>query len=78
MVLAVIVDAARKGDVGRRLEEFGSDPMLTIAAVGLIAVSLMWLFLSPAIYRNLRRTAERSQIKIDKVQPPRDIWKNAP
>ena len=52
--------------------------MLTIAALGLIAVSLMWLFLSPAIYRNLRRAAERAQIKIDKIRPPRDIWKDPP
>ena len=79
MVLAVVVEAARKGGgVGRRLEEFGSDPMLTIAALGLIAVSLMWLFLSPAIYRNLRRAAERAQIKIDKVRPARDIWSEPP
>ena len=78
MVLAVLIEAARRGGVGRRLEEFGSDPVLTIAALGLIGVSLMWLFLSPAIYRNLRRAAERAQVKIDKVRPPRDIWKDPP
>ena len=73
------VEAAKKGgDVGRRLEEFGSDPTLTLAALGLVVVSLMWLFLAPAIYRNLRKAAENAQIKIDRVRPARDIWKDPP
>lgn len=78
MLVGFVLELARKGGVDRRLEEFGSDPVLTIAALALIAVSLMWLFLSRAIYRNLTRSAERSQIKIDKVRPPRDVWRDPP
>ena len=78
MALALLLEAARRGGAERRLEEFGSDPTLTIAALGLIAVSLAWVFVSPAIYRNLRRKAERSDVKIDKVRPARDIWRDPP
>lgn len=78
MALALLLEAARRGGVERRLEEFGSDPTLTIAALALIAVSLAWVFLSPAIYRNLRKKAERAQVKVGEVRPPRDIWKDPP
>ncbi len=75
----MLIELAKKGGgVGRRLEEFGSDPTLTIAALGLIVVSLMWIFMSPAIYRNLRKAAEKAQIKMGQVRPPRDIWKDPP
>ena len=75
---ALLIDAARKGGIDRGLEEFGSDPVLTLAALGLIAVSIAWLVLSPAIYRNLQRAAERRSIKVDRVRPPKDIWKAPP
>ncbi len=80
MVLAlVIIDAARKArGGGNRLEEFGSDPMLTLAALALIVVSFAWLIVSRAIYRNLTRAEERSHIRVDKVRPPRDIWRAPP
>ena len=78
MVLGLLVEAAKKGGVGRGLEEFGTDPTLTIAAVALIGVSIAWLIVSPAIYRNLTKKAERGRIKVDKVRPPRDIWKSPP
>ena len=78
MVLALIVDAARKGGLERRLEEFGSDPVLTIACLGLIGVSILWVFMSPVIYRNLRKKAERATKKVGKVAPPKDIWKAPP
>ncbi len=75
---ALLIEAARKGGIDRGLEEFGSDPLLTLAAVGLIVVSLAWLVLSPAIYRNLQRAAERRAIKVGKVRPAKDIWKAPP
>ena len=78
MIIALLVDAARRDRLDRGLEEFGSDPTLTLAAIGLIAVSLAWIFVAPAIYRNLARAAERSSKKIGQVQPPRDIWKAPP
>jgi hypothetical protein len=78
MVLTLIVEAARRGSVERRLEEFGSDPVLTIACLGLIGVSLLWVFLSPAIYRNLRKRAEQATKRVRKPEPPRDIWKAPP
>lgn len=78
MLIAIIIEAARRGGVDRGLEEFGSDPTLTLAALGLIGVSLAWIFVAPAIYRNLTRAAERKDMKVGKVQPPKDIWKAPP
>ena len=75
---ALLIEAARKGGIDRGFEEFGSDPVLTLAALGLIAVSIAWLVLSRAIYRNLQRAAELREIKVDRVRPPRDIWKTPP
>ena len=69
--------AAAKSDDGG-LEQFGTDPLLTLACVALIVVSVAWIVVSPAIYRNLRRAAERAELKIDSVRPPRDIWKSPP
>ncbi len=78
MVIALMIDAARKGRIDRGLEEFGSDPTLTLAAIGLIVVSLAWIFVAPAIYRNLARAAEKKGIKLGRVQAPKDIWKAPP
>lgn len=77
-MLGLIVEAARKGGLERRLEEFGSDPVLTIACLGLIGVSLLWVFLSPAIYRNLKKSAEEASRPVRRPAPPRDIWKAPP
>lgn len=78
MVLADIVEAARRGGLERRLEEFGSDPVLTIACLGLISVSILWVFLSPVIYRNLRKRAEQATKVVRSPAPPRDIWRAPP
>lgn len=42
---------------GSRLEEFSREPMLTVACVLLVVVSLAWIIVSRAIYRNLKRAA---------------------
>lgn len=78
MVIALWIEAARRGRIDRGLEEFGSDPTLTLAALGLIAVCLAWIFVAPAIYRNLARAEENKSIKRGEVQPSRDIWKAPP
>ena len=78
MLLTLIVEAARKGGLERRLEEFGSDPVLTIACLALIGVSVLWVFMSPVIYRNLRKKAETAAKPVKRVAPPKDIWKAPP
>ena len=78
MVIALLVEVARRSRLDRGFEEFGSDPKLTLAAIGLIAVSLAWLFVAPAIYRNLARAAERKGMRVGKVLPAKDIWKAPP
>jgi cell division protein FtsX len=40
-----------------RLEEFAREPMLTVACVVLVVVSLAWIVVSRAIYRNLKKAA---------------------
>ncbi len=76
--LSLFLIAARKGGLERRLDQFGSDPVLTVACVLLIFVSLMWIVMARIIYRNLRRAVEDAQIPVKRVQPPRDIWKSPP
>ena len=44
-----------------RIEEFVSDPVLTVACVLLVAVSVGWILTSRAITKNMKRAAERQQ-----------------
>ncbi|MGI8707225.1 MAG: hypothetical protein ACR2LG_03330 [Actinomycetota bacterium] len=44
-----------------RIDEFVSDPVLTVACVLLVAVSIGWIVTSRAITRNMRRAAERQR-----------------
>ncbi|MEA2434745.1 MAG: hypothetical protein QOG54_2202 [Actinomycetota bacterium] len=82
--------AIRNGKVERFLE----DPMLTIAAVLLIVVSVGYVVVTRMIVRRYRRAyirsrRERARLaaqgipqssgpRIDVVRPPRDIWSLPP
>lgn len=50
-----------------RIDEFVSDPVLTVACVLLVAVSVGWILTSRAITKNMKRAAERQQ----RQRPPR-------
>jgi hypothetical protein len=52
-----------------RIEEFVSDPVLTVACVLLVAVSVGWILTSRAITKNMKRAAERQQRR--RPQAPR-------
>lgn len=62
------------------LDEFLSDPILTVACVMLIVVSLGWVLISRLIVRNLRKAALRGRRsrRIDAMRPERDIWSLPP
>lgn len=44
-----------------RIEELVSDPVLTVACVLLVAVSIGWIVTSRAVTKNMRRAAERQR-----------------
>lgn len=62
------------------LEEFLSDPILTVACVMLIVVSVGWVVISRLIVRNLRRAAlkRRRSRRVDAIRSERDIWSMPP
>ncbi len=72
-----LIDLAQRGD---RLNEFLSDPSLTVACVMLIVVSVMWVVVSRLIVRNLRKVALRGihNRRVDSMRPARDIWTMPP
>ncbi len=74
----LVLDLARKRGVERRLEEFLDDPLLTIACLALIGVCLMWIVISRLISRNVRRAAQRGDLRLGEVKPPKDIWSEPP
>lgn len=67
------IELAQRGD---GLNEFLSDPTLTVACVMLIVVSIMWVIVSRLIVRNLRKAALRGvrNRRVDSMRPARDIW----
>jgi cell division protein FtsX len=61
------------------LEEFAQDPLLTVASVLLIVVSVGWIVVSRLVSRNLRKTAARARgDKKGAVRPAKDIWAGPP
>ncbi|HEX2057782.1 MAG TPA: hypothetical protein VHI71_05360 [Actinomycetota bacterium] len=61
------------------LEEFAQDPLLTVASVLLIVVSLGWVVVSRLVSRNLRKSATRAKAeKKGTVRPAKDIWAGPP
>jgi hypothetical protein len=65
---------------GDRLNEFMSDPSLTIACVLLVVVSFGWMIISRLIVRNLRKAASRGvrNRRVESMRPSRDIWTMPP
>ena len=78
LILGSVGLAARDGGLEKRLDEFGQEPILTLASIALIAISIAWLIVARLISRNLKRAAERAPSKVDQVRPPRDIWSKPP
>lgn len=63
------------------LEEFAQDPLLTVASVLLIVVSVGWIVVSRVVSRNLRRRAAQTRRRTEKqgtVRPAKDIWADPP
>lgn len=62
------------------LDEFLSDPILTVACVMLIVVSIGWVLISRLIVRNLRKAAMRGRRtrRVDAIRSERDIWSMPP
>ena len=65
---------------GDRINEFLSDPMLTVASVMLVVVSVGWVIVSRLIVRNLRKAAMRGirNERIEAMRPAKDIWTMPP
>jgi hypothetical protein len=62
------------------VEEFFNDPILTVACVLLIVVSIGWILVSRLVARNMRRARLRrlNPAKPGEYQPPRDVWAEPP
>lgn len=61
------------------LEEFAQDPLLTVASVLLIVVSIGWVVVSRLVSRNLRKTAARARAeKKGAPRKARDVWADPP
>lgn len=73
------MNAAQTSNIDR-LEEFLADPVLSIACVMLIVVSVAWVVISRLIVRNLRKAAMRGRRsrRIEAARPSRDIWTMPP
>ncbi len=59
---------------GPNVEELFDDPMLTVACVLLVLVSVGWILVSRLVVRNLRRAALRriEDPNVDEVRPVED------
>jgi hypothetical protein len=62
------------------VEEFFNDPILTVACVLLVVVSIGWILVSRLVARNMRRARLRrlNPPKPGEYQPPRDVWAEPP
>ena len=62
------------------LSELFRDPVLTVACVMLIVVSVGWIVITRLILRAMKKAALRGRPvpRIDVVRPPRDIWSYPP
>ena len=80
MLLQALAQAGRDPDIGRRAEDVVRDPLLAIACVLLVVVSIGWMIVSRLIIRNWAEAAaaKRDRPKVGKVRPTRDIWRAPP
>jgi hypothetical protein len=66
----------------RHFGEFARDPLLTIACVLLVVVSIGWVVVTRLIAHNLRKALWRRQqaarAQRGEVKSPRDIWSEPP
>ncbi len=62
------------------LAEFLRDPLVTVACVLLIVVSVGWIVITRMIVRRIKRLARRraGEPAVDLIKPPRDIWSIPP
>jgi hypothetical protein len=74
------MDAIQLAQRGDRINEFLSDPTLTVACVLLLVVSIGWIVVSRLIVRNLRKAALRGirNKRVEAMRPSRDIWTMPP
>jgi hypothetical protein len=66
----------------RHFGELARDPVLTVACVLLVVVSIGWVVVSRLIARNLRRGLLRQEMaerrRVGDVRAPKDIWSEPP
>ena len=66
----------------RAFGELARDPVLTVACVLLVVVSIGWVVVTRLISRNLRkallRREEAERRRVGDVRAPRDIWSQPP
>ena len=67
-----MVEAAASWVAQGRIDEFVSDPVLTVACVLLVAVSVGWILTSRAITKNMKRAAARQQSRRPRAAPRRN------
>jgi len=61
------------------LAELSEDPLLFMAAVLLVTVSIMWIVVARLITKNLRRAALRRMGRRRRPKrPTREMWDNPP
>ena len=75
------VVAAVRPVAAERIAEFLRDPVLTVACVLLIVVSIGWVVVTRLIVRSFRKAlleASTPSPQVDAIRPPRDIWSIPP
>ena len=64
----------------RDLGELFREPVLTVACVLLIVVSVAWMVVTRVIVRRMKKALRRGirPARIDMVRAPRDVWSYPP
>ena len=64
-----------------QIAEFLRDPVLTVACVLLIVVSIGWIIVTRLIVRSYRKALlgiSKPSPQVEAIRPPRDIWSIPP